>query len=171
MDEINTETWEEFEKEIARIQAYRNKKKTQAKNGAAVSHVLFRGQANALWKLRTTLERYTAKIISVKQYDNYLESIKPAVETYTGRKWDLSDMDKYRSRSNGKWPGYPFMIYARHHGFPSPLLDWTLSPYIALFFSLSPECESDTAAVYAFIEAPEAVKIMRGKTTRIQGLV
>lgn len=32
---------------------------------------------------------------------------------------------------------YGFMTRLRHHGFPSPLLDWPQSPYIAAFFAFN----------------------------------
>ena len=47
---------------------------------------------------------------------------------------------------------YEFMSHLRHHGFPSPLLDWSLSPYVALFFALNNSNKMDSAAVYAYIE-------------------
>jgi hypothetical protein len=50
--------------------------------------------------------------------------------------------------------GYPFMIYLRHHGFPSPILDWTTSPYVAAFFAFEPKPfrEDDNVAIYSYIE-------------------
>jgi hypothetical protein len=32
---------------------------------------------------------------------------------------------------------YDFMTRLRHHGFPSPLLDWPQSPYTAAFFAFN----------------------------------
>jgi hypothetical protein len=156
MKEIKVESWEQFEQEVFNLQQFRDDK-LKAKH-LFVSEVIFRGQANAEWELKSTLERYSDKSISRIRYYHYLEKIKPAVETYTGQKWDLGNPKVLDDDFPVDWPGYAFMIYARHHGFPSPLLDWTLSPYIALFFSMQTVCNSENAAVFAFIETPEGIK-------------
>jgi hypothetical protein len=157
MEEIYAETWVEFENTIEEIQKFRSDKSKETK--LAVSELLFRGQADSSWKLNTTLERYTNNIISLKKYHNYLERIKPAIETYTDLMWDLGDASAFNSEIiSGNIPGYSLMIYARHHGFPSPLIDWTLSPYIALYFALSTNSDSKYSAIYAYIETPNGIK-------------
>jgi hypothetical protein len=35
------------------------------------------------------------------------------------------------------------MVHLRHHGFPSPLIDWTRSPYIAAYFAFADAKESE----------------------------
>ena len=50
----------------------------------------------------------------------------------TGRKWDL---DTKVNLGEFDLPAYEFMSYLRQNGLPSPLLDWTKSPYIAAFFA------------------------------------
>jgi hypothetical protein len=45
------------------------------------------------------------------------------------------------------------MAYLRHHGFPSPLLDWSRSPYVAAFFAFRATTgTSDRVAIFAYRE-------------------
>jgi hypothetical protein len=114
-----------------------------------VSTPLFRGQSNASWKLKTTLERFTDRTFDMFEYFKTIRAVKPAVVSITGKEWDLSEF-----RDGTPVPtGYEFMVYLRHHGFPSPLLDWTRSPYVAAFFAFrSQQVPKDgKVAIYSYV--------------------
>lgn len=137
-----------------------------------MSDPLFRGQADQRWPLVTTLERFSTKPWSVKKYYRLVLAVAPAVNSLTLRAWPLDRGLEVDESYHGPPPGYEFMIYLRHHGFPSPLLDWTRSPYVAAFFAFSPRphpaCEA--VAVYAFLEHVGHGKISSGDGARIIGL-
>jgi hypothetical protein len=53
---------------------------------------------------------------------------------------------------------YEYLAHLRHNGFPSPLLDWTRSPYVAAYFAFS-KPQSDSVAIYGFSETPKNMKV------------
>ena len=128
------------------------------RTGCAIqSEPLYRGHADARRRLETTLERFIPdEQISVRRYNSYLARAKPTIETVTCRKWQLS---RGMRLSHGVLVDEPtsmeFMAYARHHGYPSPLLDWSRSPYVALYFAFLKASNNQDITLFVFIKAPE----------------
>lgn len=104
---------------------------------------VFRGQRRLDWGLMPTLGRLAKNGIVTKELaDEQLRRFKLAVR---GRINDNSLIDD------------PDELWAvgQHHGLMTPLLDWTASPYVALFFAFSKsdvEGETDNShrVIYAF---------------------
>ena len=156
-------SWDEFIEQVEKLQAKRD---TYAKQEAPllVSELLYRGHSDSRWKLDTTLERSKQNKITLSEYHNFVyDVVKPKIESVTGKKdWGIPSQEEF-----GKWlakqhfppfvgfPGYDFLAYLRHHGLPSPLLDWTRSPYVAAYFAMAPTPQNGVqhAAVYVYLES------------------
>ena len=120
------------------------------RNTPDLTEMLFRGHADSTWQLETTLERRGHLRMSVEDYYHLIAVlIRPQLESVIGRTFDLpeyselvkniKDYDAFSTAMTfGRVPGYSFMVNMRHHGFPSPLLDWTRSAHIAAFFAFAP---------------------------------
>ncbi len=131
--------------------------------------MLYRGQTDCDWPLRTTLERTTDFSYTVEQYLERASSCVNEIESVTCRKWGLSPypqiIEEIRSAQDFMrvhLPHYEYLVYLRQHGFPSPLLDWTTSPYIAAYFALEERNCGERCAVFVFIETPQGIKSGRG---------
>ncbi len=151
MKTTDFESWEEFEESLSpyfdRLRELRKEKYP-----LGVSIPLFRGHSNASWKLQTTLERFTDRRFSEFNYYEAIRSVNPAVVSITGKEWPLPKFEK--DDLVPMLTGNGFMVYLRHHGFPSPLLDWTRSPYVAAFFAFrSQQVPKDgRVAIYSYVE-------------------
>lgn len=144
MEDLIVDNWRGF-----RI-AVDQKLAEMQKSGRSTFAPLFRGVGSSNWRLETTLERSmeTMTTDSLKMYYRAIDRSRPAIESLTGKRWqdipNWGDFDKLLDAWGGTWldtilrenPSiYDYWIYLRHHGFPSPLLDWTRSAYMAAFFA------------------------------------
>ena len=133
--------------------------------------LLFRGQHDAEWDLTTTLERSGCKDMTFDAYYRLTGNVLPAIEAFTREKWDVPDYSlameaEFREDAQlfslRKFPApkfYQYMVYLRHHGFPSPLLDWTSSVYVAAFFAFRHAgTEDGMGSIYVYCERPEGFK-------------
>lgn len=163
--EISVGSFEEFESVASEI---------NAKFGKRDNAVLFRGHSNSGWSLETTLERWFEDIPGYCPISGYYKialRAKAQIESFTGSDWDgpmnpneppLS-FSRYEDLSSDI-PYYPYLTYLRHHGFPSPLLDWSSSQYIAAFFAFSKvrsqqQRDGESVAIYAYCETPQNFKV------------
>ena len=151
-NEVMLQNWEDFEAEVSKLNSKLPKRKKKLKS--YVSPALFRGHTKKCWKLETSLERFSSKVYKLQEYFNLLRAIKPGVESLTSRLWNLPNKPNFTDSVPRPPPGYEFMIYLRHYGFPSPLLDWSSSPYIAAFFAFhSHQIDTNThVAIFAYVE-------------------
>lgn len=87
----------------------------------------YRGQSDATWVLKTTFHRLADKNgMTMLQYLNLVETeLHYQVSSRLNETINLKDEFAFGS----------YLALLRNHGFPSPLLDWTISPYVAAYFA------------------------------------
>ena len=95
---------------------------------------IFRGQADNKWRLRTSFHRMGR--VDLERYS--MQDIPDLLRTFsalTPHVFDLGDPNHYAA----------FINLVQHHGYPTPLLDWTWSPYVAAFFAFRHVKRSETS--------------------------
>lgn len=121
---------------------------------------LYRGHASEDWLLESTLfRRQNVEEMSTEKYFQKLKTIlsNPKIRTLSDFKaLNLNENpfkigmlyanEKHEKEFNDF---FNFMIKLRHLGFPTPILDWTHNPLVALFFAFSGgQVRGKNAAIY-----------------------
>jgi hypothetical protein len=180
MDVCPVATWEQFETLLEDMYGVREVWKGASRAAATnVSTLLFRGQGDSRWRLETTLERDAPHWARVLDYHEAAYACKYQIETFTDRVWELEDPSEFRRRLERAGRahfqllplvGYEYLVYLRHHGFPSPLLDWSASPYIAAFFAFKqPPSSAGYVSIYAYLERVGEAKMAEEGVPAIDG--
>jgi hypothetical protein len=91
------------------------------------NNFIYRGHADSSWKLESTLERTIgdnwSSELAKKFEDHYLNLFKSKYHIYNG--------NEHEPKSKLAW-----LSVMQHYGDPTRLIDFTESPYIALYFAL-----------------------------------
>jgi hypothetical protein len=149
--EKNFESWESLIEGLASLEMSLDDR---------AENLLYRGQANSFWRLETTLERDLKSPVTLAAYYRFAHSAKTRIETFTDTIWSIPEFPYYEKWLESKdalsfspFLAYDYLAYLRHHGFPSPLLDWSTSPYIALFFAFNDRSiKNGSVSLYAYLE-------------------
>lgn len=126
-------------------------------------HMSMLGYFGTLLETKPFIESYTGQVWKLPEYDEYekrLEKEQQRLVRAQGnseewqRIFDLNYGKGFRSSAAGSLWGFTgleleFMTYVRHHNFPSPLLDWTKSPYIAAHFAFRHAKENIPVSIFA----------------------
>jgi FRG domain len=102
-------SWNEFKQEVSRL---------------PIRHNIFRGHRDSRWRLQTSFHR-SGRADLRKYVDQDVRELRNATINLVRHKFDLDNSHDLAS----------FYALLQHHGYPTPFLDWTYSPYVAAFFA------------------------------------
>jgi hypothetical protein len=177
MKQVDLESWDEYPRLVGKIRDEQDAHvlEVREKRYPRKERILFRGQSDSEWRLETTLERESSDRFDVFKYWARANQCMSEIQSFTGKRWkEMSHTDAQNtikdeldSMTLPPLPQYDYLVYLRHYAFPSPLLDWSVSPYVAAYFAFSNrqaansdgrQEETGKVAIYSYIETPEGSK-------------
>ena len=108
----------------------------------------FRGVSKAYYELETSLDRIKRNMF-LSEYFRIIGKLfeKLSIERQESYFLSTGDETKIPSIYNNY---LKYNSFLRHFGFPSPWLDWTSDPYVALFFAFSDIYSTEDKVIYLF---------------------
>lgn len=171
MQETSLDSWEAFKEQLQKLENERLQQKS-------VSKFLYRGQDDSILNLLTTLERNVEERMSFKEYHRLISVVKPQIESFTGTTWNIlsypAGIEKWLKENGSLIPHafgwspefqdiYSYMVYLRHYGFPSPMIDWTISPYVAAYFAFRRTLQDvKNVSIYIYLESKSEIRLKSG---------
>jgi len=112
---------------------------------------LFRGQADASWGLRTSIDRACVRTISIP--DGTGTSFEACIGPGRNERTLLARFQRRAQHYIANPPSaddtLEWLALMQHYGAPTRLLDWTYSPYVALYFAIEDPSVKANGAVWA----------------------
>lgn len=166
MTSNDLDRWEQYSDKISELKTAYGPDRPELLEKGFIAHMMFRGHPDSNWKLETTLERYSSKVWTIEKYMRKVASSVSQFESFTGRQWNIPDWPAIQKELQAEYretyphlPHYNYCVYLRHHGYPSPLLDWTQSPFVAAYFAFSEtEKGADRVAVWMYVDTTTGTK-------------
>jgi hypothetical protein len=155
MKYVKKQTGPIWEAEISEFEQIRDLIENEINIIGNISDFVFRGQANQQWSLSSTLYRLIehARQTGAKQ--------TTSVEDFTKR-----HLERFRLEIRGRRGDNPpklgeneLWALGQHFGLATPLLDWSASPYISIFFALGGINENAKPRALWCLHRPRVEKI------------
>jgi hypothetical protein len=154
---VKVSSWDNFKSRVDKLRT------TLADNPELAQRLLFRGQADANWRLNTTLDRVGGASMRFSDYYRKICLAQFQIESFTSNRWDIPDYPELSSQT-AKYDFlhinrdlhssiYSYLTHLRHHGFPTPILDWSRSLYVASYFAFANARDVDEVSIYVLSEA------------------
>lgn len=112
---------------------------------------IFRGQSKSDWRLEPSLERAVVRHAETTPGASLTEHWMAHPKDF-----ERHVLLGFQRRAHHYIPNPPaedavleWLALMQHHGVPTRLLDWTFSPYVALYFALEDSLPDDRCAVWA----------------------
>ncbi|WP_024276150.1 FRG domain-containing protein [Hyphomicrobium sp. 802] len=116
VEALPIKTWMDFKHHVSRLRQY---------------DYIYRGQSHP-WRLRTPFHR-TCRADTIRFFSEINSIVSRHVSSASRHVFDMANGNQFAA----------FLNLIQHHGFPTPLLDWTYSPYVAAFFAFSKITKED----------------------------